>query len=358
MITHLFLLLVSFSTIGFAQDFIELKTQAFDTSKASFYIEEVIDNRDDKNLGIHNNLEGEKVTLQLQPNAVNAVQAFMDSSLTASPGKKAIYIKINNLNIQETRRNTEEVISRAAIDLSFCEMKHGKLKEIYRVQHNEDQIFAAHLFEFAKTIEDVFLSHEQRIRAALEYSVLAFIEYQNTAIDDSLAHFEPSNFDDTTNKLNNWYNIIEYRQILTSTYHNGWAVGYTGFMDSNKSFIIPYELNLEFYDVKEDLARSEGFEFVDATVLRPGIFGYKKIFSGVYAAVGLNVPIGVEVKRRLNTEDDIYKFLIGVGASQGIKIIPWKTQGIVLGLEFFQQIQNSEIYTRDTGLEISVGFNF
>ena len=194
------------------------------------------------------------------------------------------YIKINVLNIQETRRNAEEVISRAAVDLSFCEMRRGKLKELYRVQRNEDQIFAASIFGFAKTIEDVYSTHEKRIRAALEYALLAFIEYHDNAKTDATSHFEKSNFDKgDDNRLNNWYNIIEYRQILTSTYHNGWALGYTGFMDSDRKFIIPYEINLEFYDVKEDFARREGFEFVDATILRPGIFGYKKLFPGVGA---------------------------------------------------------------------------
>ncbi|WP_340065831.1 hypothetical protein [Ascidiimonas aurantiaca] len=352
------LLFMLISTIASAQDFVELKTVVFDTDNSSFYVEEVIDNRKVKNLGIHNTLNGEKAILQLQPNAAVAVKTFIEASLKKEFDKKAIYIKINELNIQETRRNTEEVVSRAAVDLSFYEMKRGKLKELYRIKRNEDQIFAAHIFDFAKTIEDVFLSHEQRIRAALEYGMLAFIEHQSISKESDMVHFEASNFDDEDNTLNNWYNIIEYRQILTSTYHNGWAVGYTGFMDSDKSFIIPYEINLEFYDVKEDFAGREGFEYVEATMLRPGIFGYKKIFPGVYGAVGVNLPIGVEVKRRLNTDTDIYKFLIGVGASQGVKIIPWKDYGLVLGVEFFQQIQNSEIYTRDIGLEVSVGFNF
>lgn len=347
------------SSVGFSQDRIMLNPVVFDAAEASFYINEVIDVRKQKNLGVHNNLEGEKTTLKIGPEASSAVMRFMSTSLTPNPNKKAIYIKINALNLQKTRRNPEEVISRAAVDLTFCEMRNGQLKDLYRIQRNEDQVFAASMFEFAKTIEDVYTSHEQRIRAALEYAVLAFTEHLNNEGVSRIRHFENSNFDENdNNELNNWYNIVEYRQILTSNYHKGWALGYTGFMDNNKSFIIPYEINLEFYDVKEDFARREGFEFVDATMLRPGIFGYKKLLPGIYAAAGINVPIGLEVKRRLDTDTDIYSFLIGVGASQGIKVIPWKRNGVVLGIEFFQQIQNSVIFTRDIGLEFSVGFNF
>ncbi|MBV7270316.1 hypothetical protein [Winogradskyella luteola] len=356
---YLFFFAVLFSIVVSGQDFIKLKTVPFDSGNIKFYIKEIIDDRKEKNLGIHKNLKGETVKLQLFPNAAYAVKSFIDSSLVETSDSQKIYVKINALSIQETRRNTEEVISRATVDLSFCEMRKGKLKELYRIQRNEDQVFAASVFGFTSIIEDVFLSHDQRIRAALEYCFLAFIEHKNSSIDKSSTHFDISNFDENDdNKLNNWYNIIEYRQILTSTYHNGWALGYTGFLDDNSAFIIPYEINIEFYDVKDNFARREGFEYVDATMLRPGIFGYKKIISGVYGTVGVNIPIGVEVKRRLGNDNDIYKFLIGVGASQGMKIIPWQNYGLVLGVEFFQQIQNSEIYTQDIGLEISVGFNF
>ncbi|MBP2832915.1 hypothetical protein J8281_12030 [Aquimarina sp. U1-2] len=342
-----------------AQDFIELQTKTFNTHTSSFHIERVIDDRKEKNLGLHNNLNGEKVILQLKPNGVAAVEKFMNLSFKKELGTTSIYIRIHDLNVQETRRNTEEVISRAAVDLSFCEMKNGRLKELYRIQRNEDQIFAANIFGFAKTIKDVYLTHEKRLRAALEYAILAFVEYQNAEQKDDALHFDTSNFDEgKDNELNKWYNIVEYRQIVTSTYHEGWAVGYTGFLDRDKGFIIPFEINIELYDVKEDFARKEGFEFVDATVIRPGIFGYKKIFPGVYGAVGVNIPIGLEVKRRLETDRDIYKFLVGVSSSQGIKIIPWKAYGLVLGVEFFQQFQNSEIYTSDIGLEVSFGINF
>ena len=355
----LLLVFVLTSSFGFSQDFITLNTVPFEAEDSSFYVKEVIDARDIKNLGMHHNLNGERVILKLGPEAPDAIMAFMNRSLIQTPNKKGIYLKINTLNLQNTRRNAEEIVSRATVDLSFCEKKKGHLKELFRVVRNEDQVFAASILGFTKTIEDEFKSHEQRIRAALEYAVLAFMEYQQDSAENYVTHFESSSQGEAvSNSLNRWYNIIEYRQILTSTYHKGWALGYTGFLDNNKSFIIPYELNLEFYDVKEDFARREGFEFVDATMLRPGIFGYKKVFPGVYGAVGINVPLGFEVKRRLDTDDDIYKFLIGIGASQGLKIIPWKKYGMVLGIEFFQQIQNSEIFTRDVGLEFSVGFNF
>ncbi len=345
------------STQILSQDVISLKSKKIDLTNVDFYIKEVIDNREEKNLGIVKNKEGTKAELRLFPNAEEVVDSFIKISIPKLVSNKAIIIKIKDLNIQESRISESEVIARAFVHLVFYEKRRNRLKEIFRIKHKEDQVFEASIFTLSN-VADVFNTHEKRIRAALEYCLFAFMENQKDTEGIYSKHFEslPTENENKT-QLDKWYNIITYRHILTSTYHEGWAVGYTGFLDSDKGFIIPYEINFEQYRVKGDFTRERGFEYLDSYMLRPGLYGYKKVIPSVYGALGINIPIGIEAIKEFEN-NEYYKFLIGIGASQGIKIIPWKNFGFVFGVEFFQQIQNSEIYTTDIGFELILGINF
>lgn len=339
-----------------AQETVVLKTVPFEIASPNFYIAEVIDDRAEKYLTQIKNEEGTKVPMTLYPNLTVALDTFMTATIAKVKSNDPIVVKVKSLKIQESRINETEVMARADIHLVFYEKNGHQLKERYQISHSEDEIFEAPLLLFSKN-EEVSATHEKRIRAAIEYCILAFVANQNEPQEAfHFDHVDAKVFSDRS--LNKWYNIISYRQILTSTYHKGWALGYTGFLDSDKGFIVPYELNFEQYVVKGDFAAEQGFEYVDSYVLRPGLFGYKKIVPGIYGAVGIHLPVGIEAAKMLDNEEEKYRFLIGIGASQGVKIIPWKRNGIVFGIEFFQQIQNSEIYTRDIGLEFSIGVNF
>ncbi len=354
---YVFLFLYFIAHNIFCQNTLKLNTVSFAIENPTFYIERIVDDRFEKHLGIHKDKDGNKTQLRLFPDFEAALTSFVKQSIPIIDSKKAVIIKIKELQIQESRVNEAELIARVSIHLIFYIKKDNHLKEIYQIQHQEDEIFEASIFSFTNA-EQVFDTHEQRIRAAMEYCLLAFAENEKRHNGPIPGHFDNLGSAKKKNKsLNQWYNIISYRQILTSTYHEGWALGYTGFLDNDRSFIVPYELNFEQYRVKEDFAFDEGYGYVDSYVLRPGLFGYKKIVPGVYAAMGINVPIGVEALKVIEG-DERYKFLVGVGASQGVKIIPWKEFGIVIGVEFFQQIQNSEIYKRDIGLELTFGVNF
>ncbi|WP_350284386.1 hypothetical protein [uncultured Croceitalea sp.] len=340
-----------------AQETVVLKTVPFVVASPNFYIDKIIDDRAEKFLTQIKNEEGDKVPMTLYPNLSEALDTFVTTSIAKAEFKKPIVVKVKTLRIQESRINETEVIARVDIHLVFYEKKGRSLKECYQISHSEDEVFEAPLLLFSKN-EEVSATHEKRIRAAIEYCILAFVANQNEQ-QEALGHFDHVDARGISDRsLNKWYNIISYRQILTSTYHKGWALGYTGFLDSDRDFIVPYELNFEQYVVKDDFAAEQGFEYVDSYVLRPGLFGYKKIVPGIYGAVGINLPVGIEAAKGLNDDDEKYRFLIGIGASQGVKIISWKRNGIVFGIEFFQQIQNSEIYTRDIGLEFSIGVNF
>lgn len=342
----------------FAQETIVLKTVPFEIEDQSFYIKQVIDDRKESHLGYVKDKEGNKVSLKLTQGASKAVQGFIDISFPYVENNQPIYVKIKALEIQESRISVTEMTARAHVELAFFKKQRVGLKELFSIEHNENQIFASPIFALLNE-ERIFETHEKRIRAALEYCMLAFIDnYQKDNKDSGPTHFTKDRSESELNsKLGNWFNLITFRKIISSTYHEGWAIGYTGFADREKGFIVPYEINLEQYSVKSDFAKDSGYESVDSYVLRPGLYGYKKILPGIYASLGLNIPIGVEVLQ--DTErDESNNFVVGIGASQGVKIIPWEDFGIVIGVDFFQQIQTSEIYKRDLGFELILGVNF
>jgi len=341
------------TTQAVAQESVTLRTVPFEVKNLSFHVAQVIDDRQEKRLGQVKDQEANKVDLKLKEGASKAVQDFINVSFSKGKNGQPIYIKIKALDVQESQISVAEVTARAHIELVFYEKKKNKLKQVYQIKHNEDQYFAL------SDREERFNTHEKRVRAALEYCLLAFIDnYSKTNKDVPIKHFpEVQSTADFDTRLGKWFNLVTVRGIMNSTYHRGWAVSYTGFVDSDKSFIIPYEIAMNFYDVKSDIAINRGYASVESYVLQPGLYGYKKLFPGVYAALGVQVPLGVELLENLEGRRST-NFVVGVGASQGIKIIPWSKFGLVLGVEFFQQIQTSRIYQRDVGLEIILGVNF
>jgi hypothetical protein len=77
----------------------------------------------------------------------------------------------------------------------------------------------------------------------------------------------------------------------------------------------------------------------------------------LYADVGVSVPIGMEILRDLNNKKS-NNFLIGIGANQGVKIIPWQDFGIVIGAGLFQRFETSKVHNMNVGFELELGINF
>ncbi len=115
-------------------------------------------------------------------------------------------------------------------------------EELYKVDHYEIQVFpVSDLTEINKT-------HEQRIRAALEYCLWKFINDQKVNTTHNLikngtmskASFihEESSFEPYV-PLGKWFNMLTFKKT-TDKYSDGWNVAYTGFSDNEKDLIIPF----------------------------------------------------------------------------------------------------------------------
>ena len=340
----------------YAQENILLKTVPFEVKNQSIYVKQVIDDREEKQLGCLKDADGNKVSLRLDGGASKAVREFIDLSFPYLENHRPVYIKIKALNVQESKRRMNNGIvgiARAHVALVFFEEKKGETNELFTIKHNEDQVFAL------TDRKGLFNTHEQRIRAALEYCMLAFADnYQKDGKDTKPTHFSKdqsaASFD---SKLGKWFNLITVK-AMNSTYHEGWSIGYTGFVDSKKGFILPYEISYEEEYVRSSSARDRGYESADLRIIRPRFYYlYKKIIPGVYAALSLNVPVGYEELEDMDGNGS-FNFIIGAGASQGIRIIPWENFGVVIGADFLQQFQTSEVYKRDLGFELILGVNF
>ena len=339
-----------------AQENVMLKTVPFEVKGQSIYIEQVIDDRKGQHLGQLKGLDGDKVYLKLHGGASKAVQEFIDVSFPHLENMQPISIKIKALNVQESKRRMNNGIvgiARAHVALVFFEKNKDGINELFSIKHNEDQVFPL------LDRKSLFDTHEQRIRAALEYCMLAFVDnYQKESKGSKPIHFsENGSAPGFNSKLGRWFNLITVK-AMNSTHHRGWSIGYTGFVDSKKGFILPYEISYEEEYVKSNPARDRGYESADLRIIRPRFYYlYKKILPGVYAALSLNVPVGYEALQDIDG-DESSNFIIGAGASQGIRIIPWEKFGIVIGADFLQQFQTSKVYKRDLGFELILGVNF
>lgn len=349
-------LTVCLHTIVSSQETLSLKAVPFPVENTTVYIAGVLDERNEPSLGLQTNPNGDEVRLYLEGGAESVVKHFYRLSLPKEEKNNPIYIKIEALNIQESKRRMNRGIARIArahITLTFLEKAEGKFKEVFRLSHNEDQVFE---------LDDksgLYATHEKRIRAALEYCMLAFLSnYRKDDPNPLVNHFKtPTNGLQMDARLGQWFNLITAKG-MRSTYFEGYGISYTGFVDSKKGFIRPYETSIEVTWARPGIAAENGFSEVNSYVLRPELyFVYKRITPGVYAALSANIPIGFEILENLEGNSS-FNFVIGAGASQGIRFIPWKKSGLVFGLDFFQQFETSKVYRTDLGFELVLGVNF
>jgi hypothetical protein len=333
----------------FSQTTIALKTIPFEIKHQNFYIEKVLDDSHDKYIGVMEDNSGKKVGILLKHGTAETIRSFMETALPKKSNGIPIYLRINNLKIESAQTSIDKHTARVYIALTFYSAKG---EELYKISHYEDQVFPD------SDVQNIHETHEQRIRAALEYSLWGFINSKNADLPNhtikngnrSKASFEPYL------PLGKWFNIVSFKRML-DTYNEGWEVAYTGFLDSEKEFIIPFEIAYGQSRAKSNLVQKRGYSSVNSYSLGFGLNGYAKIATGIYLDLGLNVPMGLEVLRDLENKK-ISNFLIGLGAHQGVKIIPWKDFGIIIGAGLFQRFQTSKIINRNFGFELELGINF
>ncbi len=351
-------LFLGYSAI-FSQTNIELKTVPFEIQYQNFYIENVFDDRPVKHLGIVKDISGNELNFQLKDGASVAIKKFMDVVLDKSDERIPITIRIKALEIKQVQTSIDEITARVYIRLAFFSEDGLTKGELFNISHNEDQNFS--LFNSTEIVE----THEKRIRSALEYCIQSFVNTPSVIAkgitmgntENTKLHFTKSRSSIGTNvPLSRWFNLLTFKKTLDK-HHHGWEVGYTGFADSDKDFIIPFEISYGQYRVKTDLVKERGYSSIDTYAFGGGFNGLFKMIPGVYINIGLNIPIGIEVLRDLEYKK-LHNFLVGIGANQGIKIIPWKEFGIVIGAVIFQQLQTSKVYKRNFGFEFELGINF
>jgi hypothetical protein len=351
------ILVVFFScAVCFSQTTIDLKKVPFEIANQDFYIDKVIDNRLELDLGVIEDSSNKKVKLRFENGTATTIQNFMDTALPKTGDRAPITLKVNHLKIEEAQTSIENRKARVYVELYFY-AENGE--ELYKIAHYEEQDFPV------SGLTEIFETHEQRIRAALEYCLWSYIHAQkeNTTdsftedgmLDNASSPKDASTFE-TYVPLGKWFNMLTYKR-MTDKYNEGWNVSYTGFSDHEKDLIIPFVIGYGQSRAKSDIVRERGYSFADSYNLGFGFNGYVKITPGVYFDLGLSVPVGVEVLRDLEDRKST-NFLIGLRANQGVKIIPWKEYGIVIGASLFQQWQTSKVINRNFGFALEIGVNF
>jgi hypothetical protein len=352
-----FILAVFFScAICFSQTTIDLKKVPFEIKNQNFYVDNVIDDRQEPHLGVIEDHSNQKVKLRFENGTATTIKYFMDAALPKTGDRVPITLRINNLKIEEAQTSIDKRTARVYIELYFY-AANGE--ELYKVVHYEDQVFPV------SNLTEIYETHEQRIRAVLEYCLRSFINAQkaNTTniltkdgiLDNASSSTEASTFE-TYVPLGKWFNMLTFKR-MTDKYNEGWNVSYTGFSDNEKDLIIPFVIGYGQSRAKSNIVQERGYRSVDSYALGLGFNGYLKITPGVYLDIGLNVPIGMEVLRDLEDKKST-NFLIGLRTNQGVKIIPWKDFGMVIGAGLFQQWQTSKVINRNIGFVLELGINF
>ncbi|TXE20319.1 hypothetical protein ES692_00580 [Psychroserpens burtonensis] len=351
------ILFVFFSySSSFSQTTIDLKIVPFEIANQNFYIDNVIDNRQELHLGVIENKSNKKVTLRFENGTATTIKNFMDAALPKSGDRVPITLRVNHLKIEEAQTSIDKRTARVYIELHFY-AENGE--ELYKVVHYEDQVFPV------SNLSEIYETHEQRIRAALEYCLWSFINAQKVNTTHNLIKDDVLDNANSTKKastfeayvpLGKWVNMLTFQRV-TDKYNEGWNVEYTGFSDNDKDLIIPFVIGFGQSKSKSDIVRERGYSSVDSYVLGFGFNGFIKITPGVYVDLGLNVPLGLEVLRDLE-DNKSTNFLIGLSANQGVKIIPWKDFGIVIGAGIFQRWQTSKVINRNFGFALELGINF
>ncbi len=347
------LLLVMVSANIFSQENIVLQPLPLEIQNQSLYIKEVQDERFRKQLGFLEGSTRKKKVFRLYPSAAVSVKDFINISLSGSDASRPVYIKIKSLKIEQSKRSISEITTRVFVKLVFLEKEKNTLKELFTISHYEHQYFPI------SSLTAIAETHEKRIRAALEYCLRSFIHelLKNDVDANKLPQeiFEKAAAD-TYVPLGKWFNLLTYKKIY-SKYNQGWRVSYIGFADNEKDFMMPFVMSYERYGVKSERLIEKKFTAVDAYTIGGGFEGYIKLIPGLYASFGLEIPMGIEITKDLNNNKRS-RFLIGAGATQGLKIIPWRDFGVIIGVGVFQQVRNSKLYTTDLGFELEVGINF
>ena len=344
---------------GHAQTQITLKPVKFEINSPSFYIQEVIDGRKNKqNIGYTKNNLDEKIAVELTPEAPKAIQTFVNQSLVQTSQTKPVLLQILYLQVKEAQTSTSEVTARAEIKLAFYEKEQSKLKRIYTTEHYEDEVFAiSRKAEIAGT-------HERRIRSLLEHCLVKFAEEKQAKrlvpeyLDPKMLH-EPSGVDELVITkdfpLGHWHHLVTFKRSM-GHHTQGWQLSYIGFSDKEE-VIVPFIFSLGQSQVKEATTQGSEYRMMDAYTLSFGSQVYIKLLPNIYANVTLNVPVGVEILRDRQGQNS-QNFLIGIGSRQGIMYIPRSALGLVLGASVFQRLQTSRIFNTDWGFAFEVGIKF
>lgn len=350
------ILTVFFScTICFSQATIDLKKVSIEIKNQHFYIENVIDDTQELQLGVIEDNYNKKVKLRFENSTAITIKQFMDSALPKIGNRVPITLRLKNIKIEEAQTSIDERTARVYIELSFY-ADNGE--ELYKVVHYEDQVFPV------SSLMEIYDTHEQRIRAALEYCLWAFINEQKGNTTNTLIKNKTSKAYFTSkvatykaySPLGKWFNMLTFKRV-TDRYNEGWNVAYTGFSDNEKDFIIPFVISYGQSKAKSDAIQDLGYSAVDSYTFGFGFNGYIKIAPGIYADLGINVPIGMEVLKDLKSKKST-NFLVGISSNQGVKIIPWKDFGIVIGAGIFQSWKTSKVINRNLGFQLELGINF
>jgi hypothetical protein len=119
-ITNVFLIFFSVA-LGFSQTTIALKENLLEIKNQNFYIDKVIDDRQELHLGVVADNSGKKVKMSFQKEPVQIIKKFLDAALAVAIDKVPITLRIQHLKIEAAQTSIDKRTARAYIALNFMQ---------------------------------------------------------------------------------------------------------------------------------------------------------------------------------------------------------------------------------------------
>ncbi len=353
------LLLVSFMITGlqqtFAQKIIVPESKSIVVDNNSFYIEKVIDKRNNtSSIGSYTNEWDEKITLELFCGLPQAIYDFYNESFSQSTNKQAIAIEVNKFDLSVVRSSVEKQTIRIVYDFQFYNYSDSTQSGyLFSIQSYNDSVYNEYSAYAGVKLED-FISiciSETLSKAILQFANKTDFSASNTnTIPQKMVIIKPK-------PLNKWVNIITCNRSF-SKHQKGWKLSYYGYQqDPTKDYFMPYVFSYNMSKGEGSSLESKGIKSVNTYDLGTGSRFLFNLSPQFYGNIEFQIPLGWESIKYTDGAKKKF-FLYGLSSTQGVYFIGKNNEDLVLGINIYERFVKSKITPNDFGFSVELGIKF
>lgn len=350
---------------------IDLKEASTSLAYTDFYISKVVDAREQSGpVGqVFKGITNRTVTAWLMPDLSTALSAYLLPQF--QPGRQAVPIELHVKHLEVA----EKIV--LPIETGFIDMA----LYFYATDSLGPKLLYANYYRAQKSVKhDVTYTHAANVRQALHSCIEQFSQSNWQAVWRGEETFEqptahpftaevPGEAAAADSALVNDHLLIDLRpdqyairsimSVVGQRSFNSHSLGlnYMVYQDFGKRWLFPVMLSVSRMVIAPALLESTPYTEIDLRLFQPGLSAMYQLMPGLMFYNHLQLPMGRESLRNDLSGFERSRFLIGLIHSHGLLYSPWK-QGFTAGIGVVQRYYDSDVYRRDTGLRITLGYLF